>query len=64
MSDHADSLSSFPVADGGAFPSIGLGTWKIPHEALPNLVPESIEAGYRHLDCACDYGNEEPSARA
>lgn len=59
MSDDAKSLQSFPVASGAAFPSIGLGTWKIPHETLPSLIPSALEIGYRHLDCACDYGNEE-----
>tara|TARA_R110002096_G_scaffold4501_17_gene21153 strand:- start:475 stop:1473 length:999 start_codon:yes stop_codon:yes gene_type:complete len=59
MSDDAKSLQSFPVASGAAFPSIGLGTWKIPHETLPGLIPTALEIGYRHLDCACDYGNEE-----
>ncbi|MEM1294465.1 MAG: aldo/keto reductase, partial [Verrucomicrobiota bacterium] len=47
------------VASGAAFPSVGLGTWKIPHETLPSLIPLALEIGYRHLDCACDYGNEE-----
>jgi D-xylose reductase len=39
-------------------PPLGLGTWKIPAELLPDLIPESIALGYRHFDCACDYGNE------
>ncbi|HRQ89507.1 MAG TPA: aldo/keto reductase [Bacteroidia bacterium] len=46
------------TADGGCFPSIGLGTWKIPSEILPDLIPEAVSIGYRHFDCACDYGNE------
>ncbi len=56
----ANPLTSFSVADGGQFPSLGLGTWKIPHETLPTLIPKAIEIGYRHFDCACDYGNEAP----
>ena len=43
---------------GGRFPSIGLGTWKLPKSEAPRIVEEAIRAGYRHLDCACDYGNE------
>jgi len=39
-------------------PSVGLGTWKIPDETLPDLIPEAVSLGYRHFDCACDYGNE------
>jgi diketogulonate reductase-like aldo/keto reductase len=51
MSDHL-----FP--DGSALPSPGLGTWKIPEELTPQIVYKAIELGYRHLDCAADYGNE------
>ena len=39
-------------------PSIGLGTWKIPKENCKDTVYEAIKAGYRLIDCACDYGNE------
>lgn len=46
------------LADGGPFPSIGLGTWKIPNDLAPDIIRDSIEIGYRHFDCACDYGNE------
>lgn len=53
-----DSLRILNLADGSPFPSLGLGTWKIPQDVLPGLIPEAIRAGYRHFDCACDYGNE------
>ncbi len=39
-------------------PPIGLGLWKVPNDAAANLVETAIATGYRHLDCACDYGNE------
>ncbi|MEM1442900.1 MAG: aldo/keto reductase [Verrucomicrobiota bacterium] len=55
MSDSFETLATY---DGGQFPTIGLGTWKIPDEVLPTLIPDAVEVGYRHLDCACDYGNE------
>ncbi len=54
----SDSLRTIAVKDGGEFPSVGLGTWKIPDETLPTLIPEAVSLGYRHFDCACDYGNE------
>jgi D-xylose reductase len=54
----SDTLETISVRDGGQFPSIGLGTWKIPDEVLPTLIPEAVGLGYRHFDCACDYGNE------
>lgn len=49
---------TIPLADGGLFPSVGLGFWKMPKPDAPALVQAAIRAGYRHLDCACDYGNE------
>lgn len=39
-------------------PPVGLGLWKVPNDAAANLVQTAIGLGYRHLDCACDYGNE------
>ncbi|MDA8786227.1 aldo/keto reductase [Porticoccaceae bacterium] len=38
--------------------SIGLGLWKIANEQCAETVYSAIKAGYRHLDSACDYGNE------
>lgn len=52
------SLETLSTYDGGQFPTVGLGTWKIPDEVLPTLIPAAVEIGYRHFDCACDYGNE------
>jgi len=39
-------------------PLVGLGTWKIAKESTASIVENAIKLGYRHLDCACDYGNE------
>ncbi|MFQ3197322.1 MAG: D-xylose reductase [Paraglaciecola sp.] len=39
-------------------PKVGFGLWKIPQDICANAVYEAIKAGYRHLDSACDYGNE------
>jgi len=47
-----NSITSLPI------PSVGLGTWKIPLKQTSEVVFQSIKAGYRNLDCACDYGNE------
>ena len=50
--------STITLADGGSFPTLGLGTWKIPNAMAPEVVQDAVSAGYRHFDCACDYGNE------
>jgi D-xylose reductase len=39
-------------------PPVGLGLWKIAKPAVAGLVEEAVRVGYRHLDSACDYGNE------
>ncbi len=46
------------MAGGDSFASVGLGLWKIENEATSHMVYSAIKAGYRHLDAACDYGNE------
>lgn len=52
------SCPTLTLADGGRFPSVGLGFWKLPKPEVAGLVQSAIRTGYRHLDCACDYGNE------
>ena len=46
--------------DNFQIPVVGLGTWKSePGVATYQAVLDSIEAGYRHIDTARAYGNEE-----
>jgi len=40
-------------------PEVGLGLWKIAPEDVAQAVYDAISIGYRHLDSACDYGNEK-----
>ncbi|WP_276753495.1 aldo/keto reductase [Pseudoalteromonas marina] len=40
-------------------PPVGFGLWKVAQEDCAQTVYQAIKAGYRHLDCAADYGNEE-----
>ena len=41
-----------------AIPSIGFGFWKVARSDAADTAYQAIQAGYRHLDCAADYGNE------
>jgi len=52
------NLTTKQLVDGGRIPNLGLGTWKIPKELAPGIIRDAVDIGYRHLDCACDYGNE------
>lgn len=47
-----------------AIPTIGYGTWNRPDDAAYRGVTAALEAGYRHLDCAEGYDNEEFVGRA
>ncbi|MEO2011252.1 MAG: aldo/keto reductase [Pirellulaceae bacterium] len=46
------------LESGARLPKVGLGVWKIDQAVAPTVVCDAIEIGYRHFDCACDYGNE------
>jgi diketogulonate reductase-like aldo/keto reductase len=46
-------------ANGAHIPAIGLGTWTLRDEACSEAVQWALEAGYRHIDTAAMYGNEE-----
>jgi len=40
-------------------PAVGFGLWKIARDDTADMVFNAIKAGYRHLDSAADYGNEQ-----
>ena len=53
------------LADGESIPSLGLGVWQIPNgPECVNAVRWALELGYRHIDTAQAYGNEESVGRA
>jgi D-xylose reductase len=51
-------VATLRLANGDRMPAVGLGFWKIEPDRAANTVEAAIRCGYRHLDCACDYGNE------
>ena len=53
------------LADGKRLPVLALGVWQIPNGAeCVNAVRAALEVGYRHIDTAQLYGNEESVGRA
>ncbi len=50
---------NFKLNNGTQIPSVGLGTWLIHNDQVSQVVKDSVELGYRHIDTAQAYGNEE-----
>ncbi len=55
--------TTITLNSGDELPTVGLGLWKIDRDQTASMVQQAIATGYRHLDAACDYGNE-PEAGA
>lgn len=45
--------------DGHSIPQLGYGVFKVPADQAERAVSQALEAGYRHIDTAAIYGNEE-----
>lgn len=53
-------MTTRELADGNALPLLGLGVWQIPDgRDCVDAVRWALDAGYRHVDTAQAYGNEE-----
>ena len=58
------STGSARAPTASEMPMLGLGTWEnTDPEACVNAVATALEAGYRHIDTAQAYGNEEHVGR-
>ena len=47
------------LSNGNKIPTLSYGTWLIKNEIAAECVKNAIEAGYRHIDTAQAYQNEE-----
>lgn len=50
--------------NGVAMPQLGFGVWQVPDREAESAVATALEAGYRSIDTAALYANEEGTGRA
>ena len=53
------SIPTVQLNDGFDIPQLGYGVFKVPPADTERAVGEALEVGYRHIDTAAVYGNEE-----
>jgi hypothetical protein len=62
--DNVESVDTYKLINGVEVPIIGLGTWQLEGEECEEAVYQAIKIGYRHLDTAEAYRNEEQVGNA
>ncbi|MFF2848927.1 aldo/keto reductase [Streptomyces sp. NPDC058001] len=50
--------------NGVEMPQLGFGVWQVPDDEAETAVATALDAGYRSIDTAAIYGNEEGTGRA
>lgn len=57
-------IPSVTLRGGVELPMLGLGTWQAENDEAYDAVRAALDLGYRHIDTARAYGNEEAVGRA
>ncbi|SRX55806.1 aldo/keto reductase [Aequorivita sp. CIP111184] len=52
-------MKTLKFSNGDTMHAIGLGTWKSTGGDVKQAVKDALQAGYRHIDTAAAYGNED-----
>ena len=58
------SIRDITLTDTVSIPQLGFGVFKVDPDQTQQAVEQALEAGYRHIDTAAVYGNEEGVGRA
>ncbi|KGJ79613.1 2,5-diketo-D-gluconic acid reductase [Cryobacterium roopkundense] len=54
-----NSVPTITLNDGHTIPQLGFGVFKVDPAETTRIVRDALEVGYRHIDTAAIYGNEE-----
>ncbi len=58
------SVPSIQLNDGHSIPQLGFGVFLVDADETERIVSDALEVGYRHIDTAAAYGNEEGVGKA
>lgn len=64
MTDDTSPVPTIELNDGTAIPQLGFGVFLVDPDEAERIVSDALEAGYRHIDTAAIYKNEEGVGRA
>ena len=53
------TVPGIALNNGLQMPQLGFGVWQVPDDAVGEAVSHALETGYRSIDTAAAYGNEE-----
>jgi 2,5-diketo-D-gluconate reductase A len=57
-------VPTITLNDGHQIPQLGFGVWQVSTDDIISSVSKALEVGYRHIDTAAIYGNEEGVGQA
>ncbi len=57
-------MKNYRLKSGFEMPALGLGTWRLSGEQCRKVILEALDIGYRHIDTAAAYGNEDAIGKA
>jgi len=59
MTDTTTAAPTLTLNNGSTIPQLGIGVFQVPPEDTADVVAKALDVGYRHIDTAAGYGNEE-----
>jgi 2,5-diketo-D-gluconate reductase A len=59
-----NSVPTLTLNDGHTIPQLGFGVFKVEPDETTRIVSDALSVGYRHIDTAAIYGNEEGVGKA
>ncbi|MER6089860.1 aldo/keto reductase [Streptomyces bluensis] len=60
----SSNVPPITLNNGVEMPQLGFGVWQVPDDEAEQAVGTALEAGYRNIDTAAIYGNEEGTGKA